>query len=82
VCTLAGARLCTARELRADAARGTGCGLDLKRVWSQDACPLPDAGGFGYLTLAGSTLASARTAEACRPPAQAGPAVRCCADHH
>lgn len=38
VCQGMGARLCTAEELRQDEARGTGCGLDLKRVWTSSTC--------------------------------------------
>ena len=36
LCTSVGARLCTADELFADFAKGTGCNLDLNVVWASD----------------------------------------------
>merc|ERR1712185_141181 len=41
ICSDAGARLCTAAELRADCTRGTGCGHDAQLVWSSDAQASP-----------------------------------------
>jgi len=42
ICSDAGARLCTAAELRADCTRGTGCGHDVDLIWSSDACDPDD----------------------------------------
>ena len=38
VCLSTGGRLCTADELRRNAARGVGCNLDRSAVWTEDAC--------------------------------------------
>eukprot|EP00035_Acanthoeca_spectabilis_P022673 m.445123 g.445123 ORF g.445123 m.445123 type:complete len:707 (-) comp19189_c0_seq1:48-2168(-) len=38
LCAGANGRLCTVAELQADVARGTGCSLDNRTVWSGDAC--------------------------------------------
>lgn len=50
-CVSQGARLCTALELARDEAKGTGCHLDSKRVWSSTSC----SNGQGILSMAGST---------------------------
>uniref|UniRef100_A0A6V2VRI7 Glycoside hydrolase family 19 catalytic domain-containing protein n=1 Tax=Emiliania huxleyi TaxID=2903 RepID=A0A6V2VRI7_EMIHU len=42
ICASAGARLCSAAELLADCARGTGCGFDSQLVWASDEQSLPD----------------------------------------
>ncbi|KAL1510581.1 hypothetical protein AB1Y20_006882 [Prymnesium parvum] len=54
LCDGAGARLCTAAELRADAAAASGCHFDRARVWSATPC----AGG-AQLALAGAAAAAA-----------------------
>ena len=41
ICSNAGARLCTAAELRADCTAGTGCGHDADLIWSSDAEAAP-----------------------------------------
>ena len=38
-CVGRGARLCTAADLGSDVAKGTGCALDDKFVWSSSSCP-------------------------------------------
>ena len=46
-CTEAGARVCTLAELQADEAKGTGCLLNKKRVWSDDPCEEGQWSEFG-----------------------------------
>jgi hypothetical protein len=70
-CTAFGARLCTVTELAANEARGTGCSLDSKQLWSSTACPT------GYLLAYGSSLSGTTTTCAATG---ASNAVRCCAD--
>ena len=79
-CHAQGARLCTADELSADAAAGSGCDRDGARVWSSDFCA---EGDKHFVSLGGSAEAiQARTLPIRRlclhrdnllPP-------RCCAD--
>eukprot|EP00951_Prasinocladus_malaysianus_P003479 scaffold24431_cov43-Prasinocladus_malaysianus.AAC.1 len=37
-CAAVGARLCTLNELKAEAAKYTGCDFDKTMVWTQDPC--------------------------------------------
>ena len=52
LCTGMGARLCTAREIAAGAARNTGCGFNERYVWALDSCRVGRS--FGHLALRGS----------------------------
>jgi len=72
-CEAAGARLCSAAELKSNEARGTGCGYDTAVVWSQDAC------ADGYTAMFGAT--SGGSAMSCTAADDAsGIKTRCCAD--
>lgn len=62
-----GARLCTADELNANVAKGTGCGFDSKWVWSRSAC---NAGFMQVKKSKQKCVAATSTADG----------VRCCAD--
>jgi hypothetical protein len=73
-CQAAGARLCNADELAADLAYGTGCGLDLERVWSATQC----ANG-ATVSRAGSVAAEDLVKAKCSAKAEMYKA-RCCAD--
>jgi len=75
VCGKAGARLCTIEELQADETRNTGCGHDLKLVWTSDdiGCKLGQ-----HAAVAGSTSAGNK-AVPCRSDSFSA-AVRCCGD--
>ena len=62
ICESIGARLCSSVELRADVARGTGCGLDVqppnknnRYVWTTDSCTDSD-GNSGMRAVEGSSL--------------------------
>jgi len=70
-CRSIGARLCTSEELDADNARGSGCKLDDKIVWSKTPCTGGQLAQYGsYKEGAGSV---------CKPVnSRAG--VRCCAE--
>jgi len=70
-CASLGARLCSSKELSDNEAVGTGCGLDMKPVWSSTEC----SGGFQQ--VAGSNAAIVNK---CVPRTQSDLAsVRCCA---
>ena len=79
LCSTNDARLCTADELLADEARGTGCSFDLKLVWSSEACLLGD-GNAGFLAAGGSSLYSGKLKRKCLAGDDTTPSVRCCAD--
>ena len=51
-CRRQGARICTVAELRADAAKGSGCSLDGTRVWTNDFC---GSGDDFFWALGGSS---------------------------
>jgi hypothetical protein len=70
VCEGVGARLCTAAELTAGEARGTGCGHDARRVYSSTPC----AGG------AVAVLGNGSGEPSCQTDLGAELGVRCCAD--
>lgn len=72
-CASVGGRLCTAAELTADEAKGSGCKADSKRVWSSDACE----GGFIHQAGASKNL---NTMPAACGDSSATASVRCCAD--
>jgi hypothetical protein len=73
ICTSVGARLCSAAELNADEARGTGCGHDDRITWTSDTCD------GGHMTADGDSRAQANYADPeCRAHDYNG-AVRCCA---
>ncbi|MEO1271123.1 MAG: hypothetical protein AAFX99_23780, partial [Myxococcota bacterium] len=74
ICDAAGARLCTLVELERDETRGTGCGYDDARVWSQSSC-----GPSGMWTRAGNTLFQEQFPTTCTDT-EGFAAVRCCAD--
>ena len=82
VCLATGGRLCTADELRRNAARGGGCNLNQSPVWAEDACgPTP-----GHrLLVPGSRAGRNSVPEQCTPTeAPAGQplalaGVKCCA---
>jgi len=69
-CESPGARLCTAEELQADEARGTGCSGDNLRVRSSDKCT------GGHIVTIGSSRGSSAS---CRSDESIF-LVRCCAD--
>lgn len=73
-CGGAGARLCTAAELQADEAAGSGCGLDRNLVWSGDPC------SGGYMAALGYSRYT--YAPSCEAANAANIAVRCCANVH
>ena len=77
-CTRQGARICTAAELNADVAKGSGCGLDGKRVWASNFC---GEGGDHFLSVAGSTATGDELPATCLHWETWLP-VRCCADVH
>lgn len=69
-CLGRGARLCSSEELSNDDAKGSGCKLDDKMVWSSTSCT------GGHLVQMGSFQAGMQPQ--CMPSGTAG--VRCCAD--
>lgn len=77
-CHLQGARLCTAGELRAGVAQGSGCGLDDDLVWAEDFCGHEDDHHVA-LGGAGDGLADGGAAQRCVHSDALLP-VRCCAD--
>eukprot|EP00966_Prymnesium_polylepis_P101768 2356325-Prymnesium_polylepis.1 len=78
LCSSLGARLCSTYELEEDVAHGTGCNLDINRVWSSTLCH--DGAYTGHITQAGSRASMNVRPRECgaRPDDRWG--VRCCAD--
>jgi len=72
-CANAGARLCSADELKSDEARSTGCSLDRAYLWSSSEC-----GDGSYLTAYGGSFAGTNTV--CEEATVATIPARCCAD--
>lgn len=72
-CANAGGRLCTDEELYNDVAKGTGCQLDSRRVWTSVPCE------GGFYTTAGSRAHFGRLGRTCAS-SDAYNNVRCCAD--
>lgn len=82
-CESIGARLCTHRELAADAARGSTCGADEPWVWSATRCQRTSPSGrrhwdAGAITQAGTSPGLAARPPTCRTSGRAH--LRCCAD--
>ena len=71
-CTAAGARLCTYGEVQAGETAGTGCGHDLRSVWTSSTC----SNGNGRYTGYGWNGSNKQ----CVTSTSAKAAVRCCAD--
>ena len=71
-CSSIGARLCSAAELEADVARGSGCQLDFSRVWTHTPCE-----NGGYVVARGSTKATGLE-PVCLQPNSGRANVRCC----
>mmetsp|Transcript_39261 Transcript_39261/g.77208 ORF Transcript_39261/g.77208 Transcript_39261/m.77208 type:complete len:697 (+) Transcript_39261:50-2140(+) len=79
-CTSAGGRLCTAKELLSDAAAGTGCGLDMKLVWTSDRCSNKWLVRQGAVATAGARRGVDHHRSSCQPISARKANVRCCAD--
>jgi hypothetical protein len=75
-CDEAGARLCTATELQAGVAKGSGCNFDFAAVWGANTA---GCGADEHLIIGGSHKATA-VQPACTANPMAVAAVRCCAD--
>eukprot|EP00045_Choanoeca_perplexa_P017655 m.261284 g.261284 ORF g.261284 m.261284 type:complete len:2833 (+) comp17596_c0_seq5:884-9382(+) len=71
-CASLGARLCSAEEVEAEETRGSGCGFDLKRIWTRSPCE------NGFYTMPGASYATTIKKE-CTASSDAA-FVRCCAD--
>ena len=78
ICESAGARLCTFSEIKLEAARGTGCGIDSKRVWTSTACSRDRH--FTALGDGRDVYGQNKTADMCTKSSSRVLAVRCCAD--
>eukprot|EP00039_Didymoeca_costata_P020193 m.340411 g.340411 ORF g.340411 m.340411 type:complete len:924 (+) comp19286_c0_seq1:195-2966(+) len=85
ICENIGARLCTSAELRANTARGTGCGYDNKYVWTQTTCTVNNE--QGYLVQRGRGSATSSLPDTCVTDLVARSCqsslnvnVRCCGD--
>eukprot|EP00040_Diaphanoeca_grandis_P010687 m.54763 g.54763 ORF g.54763 m.54763 type:complete len:1161 (-) comp21970_c0_seq1:84-3566(-) len=83
VCEDRNARLCTTQELEYNAAVGSGCRLDRKRIWTKDACGSSD--GTQFFVIGGSTKFENRYPSSpnkeCTDVSSLFP-VRCCADNY
>ncbi|MEO1268673.1 MAG: hypothetical protein AAFX99_11285, partial [Myxococcota bacterium] len=77
ICEGLGARLCTLEEVENDETRGTGCGYDDSRIWTQSSC-----GTSQVWTASGSTAFADSYPTTCKPMSGTGEefSVRCCAD--
>eukprot|EP00951_Prasinocladus_malaysianus_P043485 scaffold543694_cov41-Prasinocladus_malaysianus.AAC.1 len=92
-CAAVGSRLCTLSELESGAARGTGCGFDSTKVWTQDSCTnwngepgfkvANGSDGSGALCRTGDETANVRCcADACDEPLNdpVMPSALCCSE--
>jgi hypothetical protein len=82
-CENAGARLCTADELKNDETHGSGCNYDFEWVWSSTECELTCSSGstIGYRAYPGFSGAAPDDSELCLSPLESEVAVvRCCRD--
>lgn len=79
LCSAVGARLCTPKELMNDEAKNGGCILNMKRVWSNEPCPLQGDIDSGIQTLGASRDADMRVQRQCSDPTDQVHVV-CCAD--
>jgi hypothetical protein len=70
-CNAAGARLCSVDELQSNAAKGAGCDLDNKNVWTSDSC------GVDMFFL--SKRSTASTPPQCKHISEQS-SLTCCAD--
>lgn len=75
ICEDVGARLCSTVELEGDLAKGTGCSLDRRQVWTSTPCE----DTTGYFSGTGMATGAAPT---CRTDVTARLGVRCCGDVH
>ena len=75
-CTLGGGRLCTRKEINAGWARGTGCTMDSRPVWTSTKCTWMGAEGRYSVIGAGGDGAD----DVCEPNLDVGRSVRCCSD--
>lgn len=73
-CKGLGGRLCTAIELGNDVAKGSGCSLDTKYVWSSSPCQ-----NGGHLIKKGSTIQEPPHTKTCASTKDKY-GIRCCAD--
>ena len=76
LCQAAGARLCSASELEANEARGTGCDYDNELVWSATSCADSNSFEVAY----GAKLGGNSGIECVNHNDMSIAAVRCCAD--
>ena len=75
-CTLSGGRLCTRKEINAGWAKGTGCTIDSRPVWTSTKCTWMRAEGRYSVVGAGGD----GTDDVCEPNLGVGRSVRCCSD--
>lgn len=75
-CQSIGATLCTAAELQTNVGAGSGCGMDLVRIWTQTPC------AQGAITMAGSTKGLAFEEPRCSTSLEYHPARCCSRDEH
>ena len=78
ICDAAGARICNADELQADAARGSGCQLDSQLVWTSSTCG--DDPSHVLIAMGRSSLVHPRCFDTAAATRTAG--VRCCSERH
>jgi len=76
ICVQAGGRVCTAKELREGATRGTGCNYNWKRIWSSTPCGpnkvITTSGAAEFLGQIGGEKCTAKAGKSAN--------VRCCMD--
>ena len=78
-CEIIGARLCTADELQSDVARGSGCSLDARLVWTPTACKRSN-GKAGRLAVRGRFGGNSKDTTRCLAAKSRSAGIRCCAD--
>ena len=78
MCLAIGARLCSGDELQSNVAKGTGCALDKKLVWTRDIC---GSGSNQHFVIPGSDVPTKNIR--CEHDNVGDVAhVRCCADNY
>lgn len=75
MCTTIGARLCTVSDMLNEESSSTGCGHDVRRLWTDEPC-----GENSFITMSDRVANAGIIPQQCTPANASAVYVRCCAD--